>query len=117
MQQDNQSVKSTSDTPTLGFTTLTPEQERSFQEWYARQAQHARINSDPDAPKHHYDYRAAWQGLKGKPLFDETLHGPSTYKMLGHPNRFVWHEGRPIDTITMTPLADVRFRWRGQGVK
>jgi hypothetical protein len=70
-----------------------PKRERAFQIWYAMQAKANGIDPNPDDPRHYYDYRRAFQA-GANPGLDR--HWPSTFKLAGHPNRYV--DG--IDTIT-----------------
>jgi len=73
---------------------------KGFRSWYRRWAQKLGLDSNPDDPRHHYDYRAAY--LAGaEPTEESGWHWPSTYKDIGHPNRFV--DG--IDTKTGMPLS------------
>lgn len=91
--------------------------EDRFQEWYAEIAKPLRLDPDPDAPEHHYDYRAFYQeGLdkpdapfnrnkRGErlPVFnpnDLGFHFDSKHKADDHPNRFV----ESIDTKIDTPI-------------
>ena len=96
-------------------TTLTPEQEQAFQAWYRAWADKAGINPNPDDPRHHYDYRAAF--LAGaEPQIDPEdgrYHWPSKFKASDHPNRFI--DG--VDTITGEPVqapppAEPRRKWQ-----
>lgn len=67
--------------------------EKDFQDWYAKHAKNQKLNTNPDAPEHHYNYRAAHAAGAGP---DKTGHWPSQYKEKSHPNRYVNGE----DTIT-----------------
>ncbi len=60
--------------------------EKDFQAWYQGYANQLGLCSDPDNPKHCYDYRSAW---KTGAVPDSTGHWPSRFKTLDHPNRFV----------------------------
>jgi|GEM_PF-2408808 len=65
--------------------------EAGFQSWYKANAQKTGLNPNPDAPEHHYDYRAAFRaGVQGP---DETGHWPSEFKADDHPNRFIPQPG------------------------
>jgi hypothetical protein len=68
-------------------------EEVTFQKWYAKHAAKWNLNPNPDDPRHHYDYRAAFRAGKGP---DKTGHWPSKFKGKKHPRRFI--DG--IDTIT-----------------
>ena len=62
-----------------------------FSGWYANIAEQVSdstftLNPDPDASKHYYDYRAAYEA--GAEL-DERKHLPSEFKHDLHPNRYV----------------------------
>jgi hypothetical protein len=83
-------------------TQLGPDEERDFQQWYARWARFTGINPDPDHPLHHYDYRAAYRAGFEPTFNPETgkYHWPSPLKGEGHPNRYVDF----IDTITGQPM-------------
>lgn len=80
-------------TQTPKLTTDDVQGEQKFQQWYKERATKLGLDQNPDAPEHHYDYRAAFQA-GAEP--DETGHWPSQFKDATHPNRFV--DG--IDTIT-----------------
>ncbi len=63
-----------------------PDEEAAFQEWYKTRAAQQGTNSDPDDPRHFYDYRAAYQaGVEP----DASGHWPSAFKREGHPNLIV----------------------------
>lgn len=70
-----------------------PEEELEFQSWYARTSKIYRLNPNPDDPRHHYDYRAAYKAGIRRP--DVTGHWPSKYKTAEHPRRYI----KGIDTI------------------
>jgi len=83
-------------------TVLPPEKEKQFRAFYADQAKRWDLDPNPDDPRHHYDYRAAW--LAGsKP--DETGHWPSEFKSPDHPNRYlpIGPGGEMTDTKTGKP--------------
>lgn len=72
--------------------------EEQFQNWYRGWAAKTGIDPNPDAPEHHYDYRAAHKA-GATPAVDPQdgfYHWPSQFKRSTHPNRFV--DG--VDTIT-----------------
>lgn len=71
--------------------------EPAFRKWYDNWARVLQLDPDPDSPAHYYDYRAAF---KAGAVPDRMGHWPSTFKRVGHPNRFA--EG--IDTITGQPM-------------
>ena len=65
--------------------------ESGFSEWYSNLAEQVStstftLNPDPDAPKHYYDYRAAYEA--GAEL-DERKHLPSKFKHDLHPDRYI----------------------------
>ena len=64
----------------------TPSSEANFRKWYAGHASRLRINPDPDAPQHYYDYRAAYRA-GAKP--DASGHWPSQFKRTGHPRMVI----------------------------
>jgi len=70
-----------------------PGGEADFRKWYAGHAAKLGLNPDPDAPQHHYDYRAAYRA-GAKP--DASGHWPSKYKREGHPRLII----NGIDTRT-----------------
>lgn len=71
--------------------------EADFQNWYVKHATKWGLNPNPDDPKHHYNYRAAYEaGVEP----DQSGHWPSQFKDPHHPNRFV--DG--IDTVTGSPI-------------
>lgn len=61
-------------------------EEQNFQNWYKNYAKEFGLDSNPDNPEHHYDYRAAYKSGLGP---DKTGHWDSRFKSLDHPNRFV----------------------------
>ena len=72
---------------------LAPEEDVEFLDWYSNVAKEVSdyypdftLNPDPDAPKHYYDYRAAYEA--GAEL-DERKHLPSEFKHDLHPDRYV----------------------------
>jgi hypothetical protein len=66
---------------------LVPEEEDPrFSEWYLDIAERSDLSTDPDDPRHYYDYRAAYEA--GVDL-DEIKHLPSEFKHDLHPNRYV----------------------------
>lgn len=73
--------------------------ERAFQAWYANHAKNLNLNPNPDDPRHHYDYRAAY--MAGAEPDPQTGHWDSRFKAPDHPNRFV----NGIDTITGLPAG------------
>lgn len=71
------------------LTTLGPEEELQFQQWYQAYSRKANLDPDPDNPQHFYDYRGAWES-GWRPT--EAEHGPSRdpvtgkmFKLPGHP--------------------------------
>lgn len=72
--------------------------EQAFLNFYRPLAAKWGLSADPDAPEHHYDYRAAWRAGATP---DATGHWPSQFKDAGHPRRFMaTADGRIVDTIT-----------------
>lgn len=65
---------------------LSPNDEKRFQSWYGGQAKRLDLDTNPDAPEHFYDYRAAFKA-GAKP--DETGHWPSEFKREGHPRMVI----------------------------
>tara|TARA_Y100000310_G_scaffold57864_1_gene53029 strand:- start:345 stop:683 length:339 start_codon:yes stop_codon:yes gene_type:complete len=66
---------------------LAPEEEDPrFSEWYLDIAERSDLSTDPDDPRHYYDYRAAYKA--GADL-DERKHLPSEFKHDLHPNRYI----------------------------
>ncbi|MCK4240827.1 MAG: hypothetical protein KAX30_04330 [Candidatus Atribacteria bacterium] len=63
-----------------------PDKKDNFQDWYANHAQKLGLNPNPDDPRHHYDYRAAY---KVGAMPDKTGHWPSKFKTEGHPRMIV----------------------------
>jgi len=70
--------------------------EQSFRKWYGERASRLGLDPNPDDPRHHYDYRAAYKA-GAEP--DEAGHWPSRFKAPDHPNRYVGG----VDTITGEP--------------
>ena len=65
---------------------LAPEEDVEFSHWYSNIAEKSNLSSDPDDPRHYYDYRAAHES--GAEL-DARKHLPSEFKHDLHPNRFI----------------------------
>jgi hypothetical protein len=80
--------------------------ESAFQKWYAERAKRLKLNADPDAPEHQYDYRAAY-AAKAEP--DASGHWPSAYKREGHPNLVV--DG--VNTKTGEAVDDPLIKYQG----
>lgn len=75
--------------------------EAAFRRWYETWAKKLGLDPNPDDPRHHYDYRAAYKA-GASPGLDKTsgeIHWPSQFKADDHPNRFVGI----IDTKTGKP--------------
>jgi len=75
-------------------TTLASEEEPQFKTDYEDYAKRNKLNADPDAPEHFYDYRGAWKAGKfkaGQPgevsPQDGKEHLPDDWKLPGHPTR------------------------------
>lgn len=79
------------------------QRERVFQNWYSDIARQYRLDPNPDAPEHHYNYRMAYAAGK---LPGADGHWPSEFKDATHPNRYV--DGQ--DTITGEPAATTEAR-------
>jgi len=62
--------------------------EDNFLKAYSIMATKWGLSSDPDDPKHFYDYRALYEET-GKLEPDATGHFPSKFKLEGHPNMIV----------------------------
>ena len=71
-------------------TQLSESEEVKFQEAYTAYsgAQGGKISSNPDDPRHFYDYRGLFKGT-GAITPDSQGHLTSKYKMEGHPNMYV----------------------------
>ena len=65
---------------------LEPKEDVEFSEWYSEIARKSDLSSDPDDPKHYYDYRAAFEA--GATL-DKGKHLPSKFKHDLHPDRYI----------------------------
>ena len=67
-------------------------QEKEFMSWYAERLRRIeqqtgfRLDPNPDAPEHFYDYRAAY--MHGAEP-DSSGHWPSRFKREGHPRLFL----------------------------
>ena len=82
--------------------------EVEFRKFYGHHAKKWNLDPNPDAPEHHYDYRAAF---KAGHRPDKTGHWPSIHKGENHPNRYV--DG--VDTKTgkkMTKLQKMKQEYR-----
>lgn len=73
-------------------------EEEAFQRWYAKRAKEQGLDPNPDDPRHHYDYRAAFKA-GAEP--NEEGHWPSEFKREGHPRMVV--DG--VNTKTGEPVA------------
>jgi len=62
------------------------DKEIDFRLWYLKHAIKHDLDSDPDSPEHHYDYRSAHRA-GDEP--DEGGHWPSRWKKDTHPNLVV----------------------------
>ena len=60
--------------------------EEKFQRWYQNHARRHKLNPNPDDPRHHYDYRAAYKAGASP---DNSGHWPSKFKTDSHPNLVV----------------------------
>ena len=60
--------------------------EEDFLKWYSNIAKKSGINSNPDHPKHYYDYRSAF---KAGADIDSKMHLPSEFKHDLHPDRYI----------------------------
>ena len=60
-----------------------------FLDWYYNVAERSAISSDPDDPRHYYDYRGAYEA--GARL-DKNKHLPSKFKHDLHPDRYTVDE-------------------------
>tara|TARA_Y100000310_G_C20002920_1_gene499383 strand:+ start:171 stop:479 length:309 start_codon:yes stop_codon:yes gene_type:complete len=57
----------------------------------------------PFSPRQQYDYlglQRSQQGVEASPEDLGRMHGSSQFKMEDHPNRYVHHQGKLIDTLT-----------------
>lgn len=85
--------------PTRNRTKLTTKEEHEFKRWYGLWSKQLKLNPDPDAPGHKYDYRGAFKA--GVQPDAKTRHWDSKYKDSDHPNRFVKDKkGNLIDSIS-----------------
>ena len=80
-------------------------EDSGFMDWYNKFASINGLDPNPDAPEHHYDYRAAYRAgaMPVRDPVDGMLHLPSEFKTKEHPNRFVTIDGVMTDTITGQP--------------
>jgi len=98
-------------------TVLSTEQEKSFQDWYGGVSSKLGLASDPDDPKHYYDYRGLYKAtLKGKHeeyidpgTFKKGLHFPSEYKTKGHPRTWLPDPDNP-DVEVNTKTGETRIK-------
>ena len=59
--------------------------EEDFLKWYSNLAKKSGIDSNPDDPRHYYDYRSAY---KAGANMDSAMHLPSEFKHDLHPDRY-----------------------------
>lgn len=67
-------------------------QEEEFQRWYADAAKKLGLNTNPDDPDHHYDYRGFYESVKrgeAKAPTEPGGHWSSKYKTNDHPRRYL----------------------------
>lgn len=80
------------------------EDEPAFQKWYGDTAKKVGWSPNPDAPEHHYDYRAMYRDNiagEGAAPTEAGEHGSSQYKLPGHPREFLAdRSGRVFNTKT-----------------
>jgi hypothetical protein len=89
-------------------TSLAPDQETKFQEFYGRKATEGGLDPSPDAPEHKYDYRGAFAAGDTATAVDPTDNKPhwaSTYKDDDHPTRYILQDGVPYDTKNEKPVS------------
>lgn len=67
--------------------------ERRFRLWYGPIARKLKLDPDPDAPEHFYDYRAFHRDMESganlKPPSEAGGHWDSTYKLPGNPREYL----------------------------
>ena len=77
-----------------GDNAVQSEEDLLFSNWYAEKAEKSGINPNPNAPRHYYDYRAAYEaGVE--PAYNEELKKwkwPSEFKHDLHPDRYTVSE-------------------------
>jgi hypothetical protein len=93
--------------------------EMNFRAWYVPLAMKLGIAPNPDDVEHHYDYRRFFQDMKaGKVISPDRPggHFPSTYKLSGHPRKYLDDGlGRMFDTQSAqyfdgSPVPDRNLR-------
>lgn len=87
-------------------TKLLPNEEAAFKQWYLERAKKLRLDPNPDAPEHFYDYRGAYkEGFDPLQSKEAQPHWPSKYKQEGHPRTYLPNEqGKMMDTRTGKPV-------------
>jgi hypothetical protein len=70
-------------------TKLDPDEEKKFQEDYAKYAKNTGMSRNPDDKEHYYDYRGAWKNGADLTGADVGSHLDSRYKLPGHPRTYV----------------------------
>lgn len=83
----------------------TPEDEAKFKAWYLPLAKRTGIDTDPDNPDHHYDYRAAY---KAGETPDAEGHWPSSHKTAGHPRRYMSPDGKTFSKAPEKGYTDTK---------
>lgn len=78
--------------------------EKGFQRAYGRLSKSLGLATDPDDPRHFYDWRTAY--AEGRMVPGESGHFDSRYKKLGHPNLIV----QGVDTRTGQPATPELIR-------
>lgn len=72
--------------------------ETKFQREYAKHAKKWKLDPNPRAPEHHYDYKSA---ILAGAQPDKTGHWPSKYKLDTHPNLVI----KGVNTKTGKPTT------------
>lgn len=93
-----------------GLTKLSPEEEKKFQEDYAKYSKNTGMNPNPDKKEHYYDYRGLWKETGKLPEAGE--HGDSRYKLPGHPRTYV---DPKTDKGSLTPKKGYEKTYRKGG--
>lgn len=92
----------------------TRDDEPAFRSWYAQQVDETevpgfRLDENPDAPEHHYDWRSAYRA-GARPQKDEPsglYHWPSEFKADDHPRRFLHVDAHGREDPS-APLVDTK---------
>jgi hypothetical protein len=81
---------------------------KGFNEWYSNLAKQLNLNPDPFDPRHNFDY-VEYFNTYGNTNDEETLktkHFSSEFKSDTHPRKYLWENGKIMNTVTGDKYKD-----------